>query len=244
MKPFEQLSTRGQTSRLRALAEAALTCYDLHDAHIALLSHRENTMFRVTLPPQGNSSGNASKDTTSGGKFVLRLYGRQVPRVAMIQSELLWLEALRRETELDVPEPVPGRDGSLVTEVVSAEVPGPRLCVLFRWVEGRFIHTALTPAQIERVGMFMARLHRHSTQFVPPPTFVRPHWEWTEVLGKGTVVDPAFVAEKGNGLISPKSSALFSAVAERVRMEMQAIPQNADYYGLIHGDFQHTNYLF
>jgi len=49
----------------------------------------------------------------------------------------MWLSALRRETELAVPEPMPTLDGELFTLVASDAVPEPRVCVLFRWLPGR-----------------------------------------------------------------------------------------------------------
>ena len=102
----------------------------------------------------------------------------------------------------------------------------------------------LTPARIEQVGRFMGLLHQYGQHFVPPSDFVRPHLNWESVFGQETVMDPAFVAEKGSGLISEREIALFKATAEKIRPKMQALPKNAQNHGLIHGDFQQTNYLF
>ncbi len=52
------------------------------------------------------------------------------------------------------------------------------------------------------------------------------------------------ITENGKKVISERDLALFTATAQKVRAEMQAIPQDAENYGLIHGDFQQTNYLF
>lgn len=238
-KAFEHLSYRGQIPRLRKLAETAVTHYGLCNARIDLLTHRENTTFRVTVPPQTEHT----KDI-GGTKFVLRVYGPVAPSPTMIRSELLWLAAIRRDTDLVVPEPVPDQNDSLLTEVSVEGIPKPRLCILFHWVDGRFIYAGLTPARLEQVGAFMGRLHQHGQQFVPPTDFVRPHVDWRRVFGQGTVADPAFVAEKGNRLISESDITLFASTAEKVRAEMQVIPRDAENYGLIHGDFQQTNYLF
>jgi len=243
-KAFEHLSYRGQIPRLRNLAERAVTRYGLCDTTIDLLTHRENTTFRVTIPQESRHNNDNLGGKNGSTKFVLRLYGPVAPNPAMIRSELLWLAAIRRDTDLVVPEPVSAQDGSLLTQVSDEGIPEPRLCVLFHWVEGRFMNAGLTPASIEQVGTFLGRLHQHGEHFVPPADFVRPHLEWTRVFGQGTVADPAFVAEKGNGLISQNEIALFKAIAEKVGAEMQTIPQNAANHGLIHGDFQQTNYLF
>jgi Ser/Thr protein kinase RdoA (MazF antagonist) len=88
------------------------------------VAHAENTTFRVETP--------------AGDRFVLRIQritGSPVhpPRgEAEARSELLWLSALRRETDLEVPEPVPANDGALTTVVDVEGVPAPRICALFR----------------------------------------------------------------------------------------------------------------
>ena len=165
MRAFETLSYRGQLDRLRRLAEAALAAYGVRPARLLPLAHLENTTFRVETP--------------GGDRYVLRIHrvtGSPVhpPRSAVeVWSELTWLSSLRREAGLAVPEPVPTADGELVTVAVVEGMPGPRTCVLFQWGEGRFVDAGLTPAHLERVGGFIARLHDHAGGFVPPAGFAR-----------------------------------------------------------------------
>ena len=47
------------------------------------------------------------------------------------------------------------------------------MCVLLRWVPGRFVDDGLTPSHLERVGAYMARLQNSGAQFRPPDGFVR-----------------------------------------------------------------------
>jgi Ser/Thr protein kinase RdoA (MazF antagonist) len=51
MKTIDNLSHGGQIRRLRELAEAVLTQYELGNARISLLSRRENSMFQVVASP-------------------------------------------------------------------------------------------------------------------------------------------------------------------------------------------------
>jgi len=44
----------------------------------------------------------------------------------MVGSELAWLAALRQETELAAPAPLPTRDGDLLTVAAHPGVPQPR----------------------------------------------------------------------------------------------------------------------
>lgn len=90
LKPFDQLSNRGQQRRLRTLAQQALARYDLPPHSLHALLHRENTTFRV--------------DLASGERLVLRI-SKPSARLAAVHSETLWLQSLRRHTDLIIPDP-------------------------------------------------------------------------------------------------------------------------------------------
>lgn len=241
---MNQLNYSGQIRRARELAEAALTYYDLGNGRLSLLTHRINTIFQIQATKRIEDAGSEQTGRREKSRYMLRLYTTSFPPESQVMSELLWLAALRKETELVVPEPVPARDGSLLTEVAVEGIPEIAHCVIFRWVDGRFVDNGLSPIKMERVGMFMARLHQHAEKFVPPPTFDRPRWNWQEVFDKGTVLDPDFVASRGRDLITERMQAIFAAAAEKVGIAMRALPQDSGRYGLVHFDLQQTNYLF
>src|SRR5205814_8224930 len=108
-----------------------------------------------------------------------RPYLLRIPRASQISlaaahSELLWLAALRKEIPLLVPEPVPNREQSLLTVATCPGVPEPRFCVLFRWIEGRFLYRGLTPSHLFQVGDLVACLQDHAARWTPPVVFTRP----------------------------------------------------------------------
>lgn len=154
MQGYTRLTPAGRARRLRRLAQAALDQYDGFDeAKLMLLSTTEHALFRVDVP---------SASRTDGQGFVLRIYHPDAYDAASVAVELAWLAALCRETELVVPEPVPARDGALRVVAAVAGVPEPRACVLFRWVDGRRLKARLSARALERVGRFVAKLHRHA----------------------------------------------------------------------------------
>src|SRR5436305_10436151 len=107
MRSFAELTCGGQVRRMKQLAETALTAYDLGDVHLTPLAHFFNTTFRVdTCPPSEDARGK---------RYVIRIHRPGTQNALVIQSELLWLQALRRDTGLVVPVPVPTRTGELVT---------------------------------------------------------------------------------------------------------------------------------
>jgi Ser/Thr protein kinase RdoA (MazF antagonist) len=163
----ERLATR--------LAEGALEHYGLRGAHLDLLSGGFAQVYRVQTEP--------------GERFVLRLYGlpradegalRADPRLrtgpgrrslGTLRSQVSWLTALRRETGLLVPEPIPTLGGALVGRVSVEGARTGRHCSLARWVPGTHKGRDLSPADLELVGSFVARMHGHAERYpLPEPS--------------------------------------------------------------------------
>jgi Ser/Thr protein kinase RdoA (MazF antagonist) len=233
-RPFDALGRAGRTRRLVRLAAAALASYDVVPARIVPLTRGFNSTFRV--------------DTTGGERLVLRVQRRGGPDPVMVRSEMAWLTALRRDTDLVVPDPVPTRAGDLQTVVTADGVPQARSCVLYRWVEGRFVDEQLTEGHLARVGAFTARLHVHGAAFVPPPGFRRGAVDHVTTVGRtqddGLSAEVAGRAADVVGALRPDGGRLVRAVVERARTARAEIGRGPDAYGLIHADLHQENYLF
>jgi len=245
MKPFEILTNAGQLRRLRQLAVKALRAYDIHEPRLTALLHEDNTTFRV--------------DAANGKRYVLRIH-RPLRTVEAVRSEMMWLAALRRETELVVPEPIPTRDGNLLTVASVTEIPEHRICVLFRWIDGRFLDVKLTPSHLERVGAFMASLQLHGAQFRPPDVFVRGRVDnltdkarrtaargACEALVRQQIDNPAdetaairLITE----ICSPEDGARIAILIRKIREIQRVVGQKSETFGLIHGDLHQGNYFF
>ncbi|MEA2576322.1 MAG: hypothetical protein QOH93_3620 [Chloroflexia bacterium] len=232
---FEHLSHRAQVERLRRLALASLAAYDIGTFRLTLLAHRFNTTFRV--------------DTGDGYCYVLRIHRQGTPTVETVGAELAWLYAIRRDTELEVPDPVPTRSGELLTVAEIADIPTPHICVLFRWLNGRQVDAGLTPRHMQLTGALMARLQDHAAHFGPPPGFARGR---VDVLGHSARRHPdpfnaaavstycALVADT----LSQQEAEQVAAVIERVRAAEQALGTGKATFGLIHADLHQYNLLF
>jgi len=153
---------------------------------------------------------------------------------------MAWLAALRRETDLVVPQPVPTRTRDLVTVVADPAVPEPRTCVLCHWVDGRFVDERLSAPQLYAVGEFTARLHLHGARM--------------NGLDRGRVDD---LTEFGRAQVDGFSDAVLDravalaggdervrAAAARVRAVRTELGCGSGVFGLVHGDLRQENYLF
>jgi len=156
------------------LAERVLACYGLQGASLTLVSDTANAVFRVVVPSCRSPRLMETRRTSDGAEYALRLRPPGWHSTQPIAEELQWLLALRRDTDLVVPEPVPACDGTLIQAIRAPDTPELWHGVLFHWVAGERRTETLTPSDLERVGTCMARLHQHAAAFVtaqrPPLT--------------------------------------------------------------------------
>jgi len=246
MKTFTDLSYLGQVARLRRLGQTALVAFGLSDPHIKLLAHSQNTTFRVTLL-NGRAESSATRPYVAH-QFLLRVHGADrhgshLDSTAAIAAELAWLAALRRDTQLAVPEPVLTTAGSFTTEVSDAGLPQPRVCSLLRWMAGKCYFHSPRPAHLYKVGAMMAHLHDHAQQWTIPPDFRRFRWDaeglFGDSIGFGGVSGTATWA-----LVPPQQHALLVRTRERVQQTMQELGEGRSVFGLIHADFHLDNVIF
>ena len=179
---------------------------------------------------------NLSENHTFGidsptGRTVLRVHRPGYQTADSIESELSWLAALRRDTDLPVVRPLPGRDGKLLQRM------GSRHAVLFAFEEGREPVAGTVPL-FRTIGTFAAKAHRHVERWQPPAGFSRPTWSADAML-------------EPNGLwgdwrqapgLSPVRDTL-EAVTTRLHTELAAYGRSPDRFGLIHADMRLANLL-
>ncbi|EFH84062.1 phosphotransferase enzyme family protein [Ktedonobacter racemifer] len=225
MQPFKTLSHQEQLHRLQHLVEGVLPHYGLASAQSVLLQYEDNAVYRITPRP--------------GEHFVLRVSAADAHSPAAQRSEMQWLMALRRETDLLVPEPIPNDVGELVTMGAVRDVPEPQPCVLLRWIPGEPPTPGIEPAIIERIGAFIAQLHQHAEQFVPPPAFVRPSWDWQRLFGTSSMLGNEEVLSS----LASHQNEVLAKVATQLQHTLSLLGQNAPQWGLIHADLHRDNIL-
>lgn len=239
MKPFASLTARGQQRRLRKLALAATERYDLNAAALQFINHGENTTFRVDtdqgglLPP---GSPFISK------QYLLRVHGATYNTPAEINSELVWLHALREDMNLAVPEPLLNRAGQFAVQVEVPEVPQPRTCSVLRWMRGAIHADHPQPHHLKKLGRLVGLLHTHASAWQPPAEFVRRRWDWEGLFGE----------RAGFGAPTPlvwahvpeQYRAVFEPVADQLRLAMQELGESPDTWGIIHADLHLGNVLY
>ena len=222
-----------EIERFAAIARIALRHYGLIDPVAQFLRFNENITFRVTAA--------AGRD-----RYLLRIHKSAtsnflVQSPASLESELLWLEALARDTDIVVQQPIRNKRGQMVTAITPIGETAPLLCTLLTWIDGgpfpREGDDALPLA--ERLGELAARLHEHAGRCTVPAGFTRVTYG-PEFL-KRTITLLKDGVERG--LIGPRDMAVLDDVADRIRSIIAPLPRDRQSWGLIHADLQGNNIL-
>lgn len=189
-----------------------------------LINHSENQTFQIDTPGQGS--------------FTLRVHRTGYQSRTSIESELAWLMALRRDTDLSIPEPVPGRDGQLLQRFDTPR--GERMAVLFRFIEGSEpLPDSNLGDLFVKLGRYAATMHNHVTAWPRPPGFERQVWQAATILDSDGPWGDWRMAPGVNDSNRPMLDRLDSSLWLR----LAAYGTGADRYGLIHADMRLGNLL-
>ncbi|HTM76101.1 MAG TPA: phosphotransferase, partial [Devosia sp.] len=190
-----------------------------------LVSHSENHTFRVDVP--------------SGQSFSLRVHRPGYQSRANIESELAWLNALRQDTDLPVPQPIRGRNGHILQ---AFEQPGQglRLAVLFAHVPGQEpAPSDMLESLFETLGGFAARMHQHVITWPRPAGFERQLWIAAQILD----ADGLWGDWRAAPGVTAEIRATLDALDALLRRQLADYGAAPDRFGLIHADMRLGNLL-
>jgi Ser/Thr protein kinase RdoA (MazF antagonist) len=225
MKAFDELTRLGRIRRLRRVVFKALEEYDLQTDWVKFLTIDTNTMFQVR--------------SVEGERFVLRIYSDEETTSKENQAEMFWLDALIRDTDLKVSEPVPRRDGEYISLVTVPGVPPERRCVLFKWIPGRPLEEHLSPESYFKFGQVLAKLHDHAERLNPLPASIQPK-KWNQVFYYPD--EPVvYNTPEYSHLFPPGRIALLDRVIDKADRVFERLFADNEGLILIHGDLHFWN---
>lgn len=221
--PFADLTERGRARRLRRMALAALTHYDLDVRRVSLIANHLNGLFRV--------------DTVDGAICALRISHPTWRTDDDLRSELLWLQALGRDTDIGAPVPVFSRSGDLVVTVRSDGVPEPRRCVVMSWLPGVELAKRLSERGVFQLGLLAARLHSHAAEWTPPTDFAAR--TMTGIYARGG--PDVLFNESALDAMAGHDGAVLERANIRVSAAYSAVISDPRGLHVIHGDLHQGN---
>ena len=209
-----------------------LAHYDLKKPALTFIRHNENITFQVV-------------DTGSGEKYLLRLHKPITKNFASAQqqpielaSELLWLEALHRDTALTVQRPVRNRAGEFVTMLYPESDVGMS-CTLLHWIEGEPLKQNVSAALVEDLGSVVAQLHEHVVNWSIPVGFVRPTYTIEFFMQQARLLLPGIEA----GILTAREYAIIQSLVAAAGDLLASTDTGRDNWGLIHADLHRGNCL-
>ena len=170
---------------------------------------------------------------------MLRIYSDEETTLKENQAEIYWLNALVLDTNLNVTEPIPRKDGKYITIVTVPGVPPERRCVLFRWVPGRTLEEQVSPENYYLFGQALARLHQHAETLNPLPLGINPkRWDKVFYYPDEPVV---YNTRAYSHLFSPEDIQLIDQVIAVADDMFKVLFSDTDELMLIHGDLHYWN---
>jgi Ser/Thr protein kinase RdoA (MazF antagonist) len=212
-----------------SLAAQALAAYPKDGVELTFIQHSENVTYRVTHQRK---------------TFLLRLHSPRRPEMgahgadpAMIESELLWLDALKR-ARLPVPTAIRNRAGERVTRL-----DGERTTLnatLLTWLDGQdYTREFESESTASQAGSLLGRLHKHASRWRIPKTLTRPQrgLDWFRAA-----LDSLRPAVE-DGRIAYADLRQFEDALETLAFHLGRLRKTRQTWSLIHGDAYKGNFI-
>ncbi|MDI9347891.1 MAG: phosphotransferase [Methylacidiphilales bacterium] len=213
-------------AELKLMAEQAIASWGFtKESSVSLLNLSENATYLVKAP--------------NGEKSILRLHRPNYHSKLSIASELQWLEALRKQTNIETPVATRGVSGELIY-LVHSNVIEPRHAVMFEFLPGKEpdADRELSKSFIQ-LGEITALMHQHSKTWKIPQGFERLEWNLETIFGRNA----HWGDWRDAPLVSKQHSEIIERAVEIIKFRISQFNQHGDKYGLIHADLRLANLL-
>ncbi|MDA2893334.1 phosphotransferase [Mycolicibacterium sp. BiH015] len=219
------MATSDEAAQLEPQARNALAQYELPEPlKVELLTFSENAVFRAEFD--------------SHEPVVVRLHSIGYHTETAVRSELKWVEALKKDTDILVPEIMYTPSGKSVIVATSPTFP-PRYAAVFGMLPGTSPSSENYVADYRVLGHTTAQLHLHAASWTPPPDFDRFSWNLEGAFG----VAPIWGSWRDGPGIGAKEISTLCAAEDLIRRRLIEYGQSPTRYGLIHADLRLPNIL-
>ncbi|MEK4664484.1 phosphotransferase [Priestia sp. FSL H7-0729] len=211
------------------VAKEALRQYPIIWEELVYLGKSDNVTFRVQTHDVNQT-------------FLIKIHTAtsSIKSKGNIASELIWLEALVRDTNLVVPAPVRNLQGDLVTEISTDHSGNTFIVTMQHWVNGSVLNREPTSNETENLALLMAALHRHSMQWNEPEGFDRPLYNANHLYSSLHQLKELVNLE----LISSEAFVHVEESAHKIADAIHSHTPLLNNWGIIHSDLHESNYVF
>lgn len=229
MSAIEKTVSSNSTAFYNKIAAKAVQLYYPTFSSVRLLNHSENITYLA--------------ERKNGNPAILRLNRPGYHTKTELEAELIWMEAIKKDTSIVLPEPIAGSNGKLIQAIPGIHTNGQTVhCMMFTFLEGE------TPDEnneqdlfdyFERLGEITAQLHHHVEHWEKARSICRPVWDYDTMIGK-----EAKWGRWQDGIgITPDHAQLFEKTSAVIHRRLKRFGKSSDRFGLIHADLRLTNLL-
>jgi Ser/Thr protein kinase RdoA (MazF antagonist) len=195
------------------------------DSDLSLLNISENATF-------------LARDADSDGAIILRVHRPGYHTRREIESELSWIDSLRREKTVSTAAPLPLKTGGTIASFLHDGEE--RLAVGFEFLPGR----EPAPEHDLRdsffvLGAITARLHSHVKHWRTPAGFQRKIWDFDSMLG----TRPLWGDWREAMGLTAAGRQILETTAALLERHLADYGKPANRFGLIHADLRLANLL-
>jgi len=191
-----------------------LVLYNLQNSNSILISNRINIVYKIEANNQA---------------YTLKICSPKAELTPLI-NEVEWLQAIREDTNLLVPRPLPNQQGQMISQLED------RFCILFEWLDGEPIPQYMSIEVARQIGEMMAQLHLHASKYSPKKDIVNRldndyffgSSSWWETTAQEYLLD---------------SYQDFVPAANKAKKHLKSLNKFPEHFGLIHSDIHLNNLI-
>ncbi|MFD0711783.1 phosphotransferase enzyme family protein [Paenibacillus sp. GCM10027626] len=209
------------------IAQHALAQYDLNVVSVSPIAQSGAAVFKI----EDNCRGLYSLRVHESKSNTLE---KMWTSLDVLDSELVWLDALNRDTSLTLPVPKRNQQGSYVTQV------GDMNCTMISWVAGEQKPYFTNEQELKSTAEMTAALHDHASKWQPPSSFIRP------TVNRERIQNALDLIRQGvrEGLLDADDVQILEAAGEKAMDLLDTLPKNKLTWGVLHGDIVPPNIVF
>ncbi|MGN0166106.1 MAG: phosphotransferase enzyme family protein [Lachnospiraceae bacterium] len=212
------------------LGSVIFDLFDLpEDTKVFHLKYSENFTYRLESPGTGK-------------KYVLRVNRPGYHSIEELKSELVWMKALREDTDIFMADVIAGKNGQYLQQLDFPNTSESYVCTLFSFLEGvgiRGMEQGRLVACQEEIGRISAMMHLHVMKWNPDNRLPRFSWDLEDLFGENCRWGDYSL----NPFVSDEEKKILTEAVEIGIKRIKEYGKECDRYGLIHSDLNINNIL-
>lgn len=197
------------------------------DARIELLKNSENLTFTVTARDR---------------KAILRVNRPGYHTEEELFAELRWMDLIRRDGVIAVPEVYAGIDENLLQSFVSPQSGTRYFCSLFSFLSGKIARELHGRELLEKtagIGAIAASLHRQAEDNLEIGLLPRFSWDLESLLGSKA----RWGSWQAYPDLTPDDREVFQQAVSLIGRRVNSYGKGPSRYGMIHSDLHLSNVI-